>query len=114
MNKAIRMAIAAGFGVATVLPAFAQQQYRGPEITQDQYNTYTSRGYRADRYQPTHRLEYSMADSSNELGSAAGNMPYDREVHLGANGGNVGVTHGETVKFVTADGREFRWRFDTL
>src|SRR5262245_50385775 len=105
MNKAIRMAIAAGFGVATVLPALAQQQERVPQdryytydVPQDRYYNYDSRG---------------MIDSSNEFGSPAGNMASDREIHLGANPGSIGVNHNETVKFVTADGREFRWRFDT-
>ena len=123
MNTAVRIAIAAAFGVATVTPAFAQLDVKEaaadkgkPEIAQNQVSPtqtqYSSSSNMGDRYYRGN-LDWSMAGSSNELGSPAGDMATDREIRLGK-GGNVGVFHGETVKFITAGGREFRWRFDTL
>ena len=50
---------------------------------------------------------------SNEYGSRADGMPYDLLIVLGSNTQSVSVAHGETVKFVTPSGQEFRWRFDT-
>lgn len=112
MNKAVRMAIAAAFGVATAMPAFAED--RGEQQSpgaQAQYQYSPSIGSQDRHYRGG--LDWSMAGSSNELGSPAGDLFYDREVRLGSNS-NVGVSHGETVKFITPDGKEFRWRFDTL
>ncbi len=65
-----------------------------------------------------HRSEWSQqsrygAMTSNEYGSRADGMPYDQLIVLGSNTRSVNVSHGETVKFVTPDGHEFRWRFDT-
>jgi hypothetical protein len=71
-------------------------------------------GQHHDRYYRFGTVDWSMAAGTNEFGSPAGDMFYDREVRLGANGGSVNVNHGETVKFVMPGGREFRWRFDTL
>jgi hypothetical protein len=116
MNTAVRIAIAAAFGVATVLPAFAQQQdVRDQAAVEGQPSKdrafYPPEG--AYFRSGTSRLEWSLAPSTNQLGSPAGDMASDREIRLGKTS-NVGVSHGETVKFLTPDGREFRWRFDTL
>ena len=54
------------------------------------------------------------AADTDRYGSLATGMPYDREIRLGANTTKVGVWHRETIRFVTAEGREFRWRFDAL
>ena len=54
------------------------------------------------------------AAGSDRYGSPAGDMPYDLEIRLGPGTRAVSVARNETIKFVTADGREFRWRFDTL
>jgi hypothetical protein len=54
------------------------------------------------------------AEGSDRYGSPAGDMPYDREVRLGSGGRGVNVARYETIKFVTSDGKEFRWRFDTF
>jgi hypothetical protein len=54
------------------------------------------------------------AEGSDRYGSPAGDMPYDVEIRLGPGTRAVSVARNETIKFVTADGREFRWRFDTL
>jgi hypothetical protein len=118
MNTAIRVAIAAAFGVATVLPAFAQQQDVRDQAAvegQPSKDRTAPMNYHQGAYHRSgmSRLEWSMAESTNEFGSPAGDMATDREIRLGKNS-NVGVAHGETVKFITPDGREFRWRFDTL
>jgi hypothetical protein len=54
------------------------------------------------------------ADTSDPYGSAATGMPYDRAIRLGPNTKSVGVWRFETISFTTAEGREFRWRFDTV
>lgn len=54
------------------------------------------------------------AEGSDRYGSPAGDMPYDREIRLGSSSRGVSVARDETIKFVTAEGREFRWRFDTF
>ena len=54
------------------------------------------------------------AAGSDRYGSPAGDMPYDLEIRVGPGMGGINVARNETIKFVTADGREFRWRFDTL
>ena len=51
--------------------------------------------------------------ADDRYGSPADNMPYDREVRLRADTRSVGVLRYDTIRFVTDDGREFRWRFDT-
>jgi len=56
----------------------------------------------------------SAAEGGDRYGSPAGNMPYDQEIRLGPDTRGVSVKRNETVRFVTAEGREFRWRFDTL
>jgi hypothetical protein len=53
------------------------------------------------------------AGVSGQFGTAAHGMPFDREVRLGANTKSVGVWRFETINFVTSEGRQFRWRFDT-
>ena len=119
MNTAIRFAFAAAFGVATVLPAFAQEQDARDQAAvegQPSKDRSAPMNYHNGAYHRSgmSRLEWSMAESTNQFGSPAGDMATDREIRLGSKPGNVGVNHGETVKFVMADGREFRWRFDTL
>ena len=54
------------------------------------------------------------AGGSDRYGSPAGDMPYDLEIRLGPGTRAISVARNETIKFVTSDGREFRWRFDTL
>jgi hypothetical protein len=54
------------------------------------------------------------AAGSDRYGSPAGDMPYDREVRLGSSLRGVNVARYETIRFVTSDGKEFRWRFDTF
>ena len=56
----------------------------------------------------------ATAAGSDRYGSPAGDMPYDLEIRLGPGTRAVSVARNETIKFVTSDGREFRWRFDTL
>ena len=58
-------------------------------------------------------VEWDGRPGTNQYGSPAGNMAYDREIRLGSGTRSISVGHNETVKFVFA-GREFRWRFDTL
>ncbi|HKA42998.1 MAG TPA: CzcE family metal-binding protein [Burkholderiales bacterium] len=50
----------------------------------------------------------------DRYGTPAGNMSYDREIRLGPGTRTVSVAHNEVVKFVAANGHEFRWKFDTL
>ena len=50
----------------------------------------------------------------DRYGSPAGDMPYDREIRLGVATRGINVARYETIKFVTLEGREFRWRFDTF
>ena len=56
----------------------------------------------------------AAAADSERYGSLATGMPYDREVRLGTGARSIGVWRLETIRFVAADGREFRWRFDGL
>jgi hypothetical protein len=53
-------------------------------------------------------------EGSDQYGSPADSMPYEKDVRLSPNQRGVGVWRRETVRFVTPEGREFRWRFDTL
>jgi hypothetical protein len=59
-------------------------------------------------------LARAPAEGSDKYGTPAGNMPYDTDIRLSANTRGVSVWRRETVRFVTAEGREFRWRFDTF
>jgi hypothetical protein len=59
-------------------------------------------------------LARAPAEGSDKYGTPAGDMPYDRDIRLSANTRGVSVWRRETVKFTTAEGREFRWRFDTF
>lgn len=59
-------------------------------------------------------LARAPAEGSDKYGTPAGNMPYDTDIRLTANTRGVSVWRRETVRFVTAEGREFRWRFDTF
>ena len=56
----------------------------------------------------------SLAQDSGRYGSRADGMFYDREIRVRPNTKSVGVWHLETIRFVTAEGREFRWRFDAI
>ena len=56
----------------------------------------------------------AAAADTERYGSLATGMPYDREIRLGTDTRRVGVWHRETIRFVSAEGREFRWRFDAL
>lgn len=53
-------------------------------------------------------------DESDRYGSLATGMPFDRQIRIGPNTKRIGVWRLETISFVGTDGREFRWRFDTL
>lgn len=67
----------------------------------------TSYGSRSESRAP-------MPEGGDRYGSPAGDMPYDREIRVGSSTRGVNVARNETIKFVTAEGREFRWRFDTF
>ena len=54
----------------------------------------------------------AAAADTDQYGSLATGMPYDREIRVGPNTKRVGVWRLETIRFLTAEGREFRWRFD--
>jgi hypothetical protein len=51
---------------------------------------------------------------SDRYGSLATGMPYDDEIRLGPNSKRVSVWRLQTIRFVTADGSLFTWRFDGL
>ena len=51
-------------------------------------------------------------DDRGRYGSPVADMPYDREIRVGTDTKSVTVWRLEIVKFVTADGRAFQWRFD--
>ena len=53
------------------------------------------------------------SDLAGRLGTPADGMPYDHEISLQPDIRAISVTHNETVRFVTPNGQEFRWRFDT-
>jgi hypothetical protein len=55
----------------------------------------------------------SDAGPEARYGTSAIGMPFDRELRLGPRTRSIGVWRFETVNFVAADGRQFRWRFDT-
>ena len=128
MKKATRIGIAAAFGVATVMafPAstIAQPGYYGarpdaaggmtspPDVPGPGSQSGSSQLLFESSAAPEPRG--AMTEPSDRYGSPAGNLFYDREIKLGQNTRSVGVKHNETVKFVAPDGREFRWRFDTL
>ena len=58
------------------------------------------------------RADLSKGD--DRYGTPAGDLPYDSEIRVGAGTRGINVARNTTVKFVTAEGREFRWRFDTF
>ena len=63
---------------------------------------------------PVTAQERAPAEGSDRYGSPAGDMPYEEDIRLSANTRAVGVMRRQTVRFVTAEGKEFRWRFDTF
>lgn len=63
---------------------------------------------------PAAAQERAPAEGSDRYGSPAGDMPYEEDIRLSANTRAVGVMRRQTVRFVTAEGKEFRWRFDTF
>ena len=50
---------------------------------------------------------------SGRYGSLANHMPFDQEIRLSMDTKSVTVRRLDIVKFVTGDGRDFTWRFDT-
>ena len=54
-----------------------------------------------------------FAAESGRYGSPLTFMPYDQEVRLQTDTKSVTVRRLDVVRFVTADGRDFYWRFDT-
>jgi hypothetical protein len=54
-----------------------------------------------------------FAAESGRYGSPLTFMPYDQEVRLQSDTKSVTVRRLDVVRFVTADGRDFYWRFDT-
>ena len=56
---------------------------------------------------------HAVAAESGAYGSPLTFMPYDQEVRLRADTKSVTVRRLDVVRFVTADGRDFYWRFDT-
>ena len=54
-----------------------------------------------------------QSGTAGRFGTPADGMPYEHEISLQPDIRTVTVTHNETVKFVTPDGQEFRWKFDT-
>lgn len=66
----------------------------------------------AGRAPAVNELQRQNADS-DRFGSPAGGMPYDVAIRLCADTKSVSVRRLDTVQFVTPEGREFRWRFDT-
>ena len=55
----------------------------------------------------------AAAAEGGAYGSPLTFMPYDQEVRLRADTKSVTVRRLDVVRFVTADGQEFYWRFDT-
>jgi len=63
------------------------------------------------------RAEAAAPDAAADMGrygSPAHDLFYDREIRLRPDTRSVGVWRLETIRFVTAEGREFRWRFDSI
>ena len=58
-------------------------------------------------------LQASAADGGPYYGSPATFGPHDQEVCVGADTKSVTVRRLDIVRFVTTDGRDFYWRFDT-
>jgi hypothetical protein len=56
----------------------------------------------------------SDASGTDRYGSLATGMPYDYEIQLGPKTKRVSVWRLQTIRFMTADGRQFTWRFDGL
>jgi len=55
-----------------------------------------------------------LTQGDNRHGTPADGMPYDREIRIAANTGGLNIARLETIRFVSADGREFRWTFDVF
>lgn len=56
----------------------------------------------------------TMPKGDDRYGTPAGDLPYDTEIRLGSGTRGINVSRNTTIKFVNAEGREFRWRFDTF
>jgi hypothetical protein len=56
----------------------------------------------------------ATASATDRYGSLATGMPYDHEIRVGPNTRRIAVWRLQTVRFSTADGRAFTWRFDGL
>jgi len=63
---------------------------------------------------PVAAQERAPAEGSDRYGTPAGDMPYELDYRLTPNTKGIGVWRRQTVRFVTAEGKEFRWRFDIL
>ena len=53
-------------------------------------------------------------DGGGRYGSPVGDVPFDREIRVDADTQSVTVWRLEIVRFVTADGRTFQYRFDDI
>ena len=58
-------------------------------------------------------VHVSAADNGRYYGAPMSAVPYDQEVRLGSDTKSVTVRRLDIVRFMTADGRDFYWRFDT-
>jgi hypothetical protein len=54
----------------------------------------------------------SESSDTDRYGSLATGMPYDYELRLGPKTKRIAVWRLQTIRFVTAEGRQFTWRFD--
>jgi hypothetical protein len=60
-------------------------------------------------------LEADAAEEGiDRYGSLATSMPYDTEIRLTSDTKRIAVWRLQTVRFVTAEGRTFTWRFDGM
>jgi hypothetical protein len=53
-----------------------------------------------------------VAADTDRYGSLATGMPYDYEIRVGPDTRWIAVWRLQTIRFLAADGSEFRWRFD--
>jgi hypothetical protein len=67
----------------------------------------------ADRARSVAESNRNTVDSGR-YGSPMGYTPYDYAIRLCADTKSVNVRRLDIVRFVTVDGREFFWRFDSM
>ena len=53
-------------------------------------------------------------EGTDRYGSLATGMPYDTEIRLTPTTKGIAVWRLQTVRFVTAEGKAFTWRFDGM